>query len=158
TANQVPNIIYDIVLGGALTGAIVPVLAGAAAHRSAYHPVVKSRAGAVPSGDVPAGPGPSGNGAGPSVTGAPPAGDGGCPADAPLTGADAAQLGADGAGPRAEAEANQIASALLTWAVVLLAPASLIIALIARPLASLLLAGVPHCSQAAAVSVSSRML
>ena len=31
--------------------------------------------------------------------------------------------------------AAQIASALLTWAVVLLAPASLIIALIARPLA-----------------------
>jgi len=28
TANQVPNIIYDIVLGGALTSAVVPVLAG----------------------------------------------------------------------------------------------------------------------------------
>ena len=39
TANQVPNIIYDIVIGGALTGVIVPVLAGAAAHRSAYQPV-----------------------------------------------------------------------------------------------------------------------
>jgi len=115
TANQVPNIIYDIVIGGALTGVIVPVLAGAAAHRSAYQPVVKSRA-------------------------------------------DAARPGADGAGPGADAEAAQIASALLTWAVALLAPASLIIVLIARPLASLLLAGVPHCSQAAAVSVSSRML
>ena len=115
TANQVPNIIYDIVIGGALTGVIVPVLAGAAAHRSAYQPVVKSRA-------------------------------------------DAARPGADGAGPGADAEAAQIASALLTWAVALLVPASLIIALIARPLASLLLAGVPHCSQAAAVSVSSRML
>jgi peptidoglycan biosynthesis protein MviN/MurJ (putative lipid II flippase) len=171
TANQVPNIIYDIVLGGALTGAIVPVLAGAAAHRSAYRPVVKSRAGAVPSGDVPAGRGPAGNGAGPSGTGARPAGNGTGPAaarpgadgarpgaDGARPGADAAQLGADGASPGAEAEANQIASALLTWSVVLLAPASLIIALIARPLASLLLAGVPHCSQAAAVSVSSRML
>ena len=31
TANQVPNIIYDIVLGGALTSAVVPVLAGPAA-------------------------------------------------------------------------------------------------------------------------------
>jgi putative peptidoglycan lipid II flippase len=30
TANQVPNIIYAIVLGGALTGMVVPVLAGAA--------------------------------------------------------------------------------------------------------------------------------
>jgi putative peptidoglycan lipid II flippase len=165
TANQVPNIIYDIVLGGALTGAIVPVLAGAAAHRSAYRPVVKSRAGAVPSGDVPAGQCPPGNGAGPSGTGARPARNGTGPADTALPGADAArlgadtaQLGADGASPGADAEANQIASALLTWAVVLLAPASLVIALIARPLASLLLAGVPHCSQAAAVSVSSQML
>jgi hypothetical protein len=33
TANQVPNVIYDIVLGGALTSAVVPVLAGAAARR-----------------------------------------------------------------------------------------------------------------------------
>jgi putative peptidoglycan lipid II flippase len=165
TANQVPNIIYDIVLGGALTGVIVPVLAGAAAHRSAYRPVVKTRAGAVPSGDGPAGPGPSGNGADPSGTGARPAGNGAGPADAARAkadqaspAADAARLGADRSSPVADAEAAQIASALLTWAVVLLAPASLIIALIARPLASLLLAGVPHCSQAAAVSVSSLML
>ncbi len=35
TANQVPNIIYDIVLGGALTSAVVPVLAGPAAAGSA---------------------------------------------------------------------------------------------------------------------------
>jgi putative peptidoglycan lipid II flippase len=122
TANQVPNIIYDIVLGGALTTAIVPVLAGAAVHRSAYRPVAKT---------------PAGNGAGP---------------------ADAAGPGAGAARPEADAEATQIASALLTWTVVLLAPASLIIALAARPLASLLLAGVPHCSQSAAVTVSSRML
>ncbi len=47
---------------------------------------------------------------------------------------------------------------MLTWTVVLLTPASLIIALAARPLATLLLAGIPHCSQAAAVDVSSRML
>jgi putative peptidoglycan lipid II flippase len=165
TANQVPNIIYDIVLGGALTGAIVPVLAGAAANRSAYRPVVKTPAGAVPSGDAPAGPDPSGNGAGLSGTSACPAGNGASPAEAARPGAadaspgaDAARLGADGASPGADAEAAQIASALLTWAVVLLAPASLIIALSARPLASLLLAGVPHCSQAAAVSVSSLML
>ena len=59
---------------------------------------------------------------------------------------------------RADAEAAQIASALLTWTVVLLAPASLIIALVAHPLASLLLAGVPHCAQSAVVMVSSRML
>ena len=34
TANQVPNIIYDIVLGGALTSVVVPVLAGVAARRA----------------------------------------------------------------------------------------------------------------------------
>ena len=33
TANQVPNIVYDIVLGGALTSVVVPVLAGVAARR-----------------------------------------------------------------------------------------------------------------------------
>src|SRR5262249_24601929 len=45
TANQVPNIIYDIVLGGALTTAIVPVLARAAAHRAHYRRVERSAAG-----------------------------------------------------------------------------------------------------------------
>ena len=30
TANMVPNIIYDIVMGGALTAVVVPVLAGPA--------------------------------------------------------------------------------------------------------------------------------
>ena len=33
TANQVPNIIYDIVLGGALASVLIPVLAGPAARR-----------------------------------------------------------------------------------------------------------------------------
>jgi peptidoglycan biosynthesis protein MviN/MurJ (putative lipid II flippase) len=142
TANQVPNIIYDIVLGGALTSAIVPVLAGAAARRSAYRPVAKRSAGDGPAGEAPTGPGLAGNGASPAGNGASPAGNGTGPS---------VTAGAD-------AEAAQIASALLTWAVVLLAPASLIIALTARPIASLLLAGVPRCSQATAVDVSSRML
>jgi putative peptidoglycan lipid II flippase len=105
TANQVPNIIYDIVLGGALTSAVVPVLAGAASRR------------------------------------------------APRGGGEDR-----GAAAGADAEASQIASALLTWTVLLLAPASVVIALAARPLASLLLAGLPRCQQAAAVMVSTRML
>jgi putative peptidoglycan lipid II flippase len=105
TANQVPNIIYDIVLGGALTSAVVPVLAGAATRRAAR--------------------------------GTPPAA---------------------GAAEGADAEASGIASALLTWTVLLLAPVSLIIALAARPLATLLLAGVPRCQQAAAITVSTHML
>lgn len=93
TANQVPNIIYDIVLGGALTSAVVPVLAG---------PVTRGRDGA--------------------------------------------------------AEARRIASALLTWTVLLLVPAALVIALIAGPLTSVLIPATPGCGHAATLAASGRML
>jgi len=98
TANQVPNIVYDVVLGGVLTTALVPVLAGPAARRVSA---------------------------------------------------------ADPAGP---AETSQIASALLTWTVLLLTPVSLVIALAAGPLATLLLAGAPRCAHDAIVDVSTQML
>ena len=146
TANQVPNIIYDIVLGGALTSAVVPVLAGVAATRAPLRPARPAGGLRKPSAthNGLAGPGglATGNGAG-----GPPNGTGG------LSGATepTAEDGADAA-------ASQIASALLTWTVVLLAPASLVVVLLARPVASALLAGVPHCAQSAAVTVSSRML
>ena len=81
TANMVPNIIYDIVLGGALSSVVVPVLAG-------------------------------------------PAG---------------------GAAPAAGAEARRIASALLTWTVVLLVPVSAALALAAHPIVSALLSGATGC-------------
>ncbi len=100
TANQVPNIIYDIVLGGALTSVVVPVLAGPAARR--------------------------------------------------LTAARE---------PGGTAETSQIASALLTWTVILLAPVAVLLALTAGPVVSLLLSGAPGCHpQAAMVAVSARML
>jgi putative peptidoglycan lipid II flippase len=154
TANQVPNIIYDIVLGGALTGAIVPVLAGAAAARGApYGPAGKGRAaGRAEAGEPRNG---TGDGRAGAAKGAAPAAEG-----APASGAAAsgAVPAANGAAPGPDAEAAQIASALLTWTVVLLAPASLIIVLAARPLAAVLLAGVPHCSEATEVAISSRML
>jgi peptidoglycan biosynthesis protein MviN/MurJ (putative lipid II flippase) len=179
TANQVPNIIYDIVLGGALTSAIVPVLAGAAALRAQYRPVAGDRPGKREAGKVPAGTIPAGNGhtggaqaangrmeAVPAAGGPPGAASAGPgPSRAETSGAKTP--GAGTAGQRAvtgsarhgaDVEAAQIASALLTWTVVLLAPASLIIALVAHPLTSLLLGGVPHCSQTAVVTVSSRML
>jgi putative peptidoglycan lipid II flippase len=98
TANQVPNIIYDIVLGGALTSAVVPVLAGPAARRMA------------------------------------------------AGGRDAA------------AETDQIASALLTWTILLLAPVSVLIAVISGPLVSVLLSGAHGCRLMAIVAVSTRML
>jgi putative peptidoglycan lipid II flippase len=93
TANQVPNIIYDIVLGGALTSAVVPVLAG---------PISR--------------------------------------------------------GPDGAAEARQIASALLTWAVVLLVPVAAVLALIAGPLTTLLIPATRGCAHGATLAASARML
>jgi putative peptidoglycan lipid II flippase len=48
TANQVPNLVYELVLGGALTSAMVPVLARSA-ERSAYDPREKARVSQVSS-------------------------------------------------------------------------------------------------------------
>jgi peptidoglycan biosynthesis protein MviN/MurJ (putative lipid II flippase) len=93
TANQVPNIIYDIVLGGALTSAVVPVLAG---------PVSR--------------------------------------------------------GPDGAAETRQIASALLTWTVLLLVPVAAVVALIAGPLTTLLIPATRGCAHGATLAASARML
>jgi len=184
TANQVPNIIYDIVLGGALTSAIVPVLAGAAILRAQYRPVAGDRAGKPGPGNVPAGdiPADTGHAAGDRAAGGHAAGGraanghmGGVPAaggspgaaTTPALTAGTGTAEAGTAGQRAvtgsarlgaDAEAARTASALLTWTVVLLAPASVIVALAAHPLTSLLIGGVPHCAQSAVVEVSSRML
>ena len=137
TANQVPNIIYDIVLGGALTSAVVPVLAGAAARRASLRPARPTGAPRRPSA----------------------ARDGLASPGGLATSTDTLSSGTETTTEAgADAEASQIASALLTWTVVLLTPASLLIALLARPLAAALLAGVPNCAQSAAVTVSSRML
>ena len=48
TANQVPNLVYELVLGGALTSAMVPVLARSA-ERSARDPRAKARVSEVSS-------------------------------------------------------------------------------------------------------------
>ena len=90
TANMVPNIIYDIVLGGALSSVVVPVLAGPA--------------------------------------------------------------GAAGA------EARRIASALLTWTVLLLVPVSAVLALAAHPIVSALLTGATGCPREPLTGVAARML
>jgi putative peptidoglycan lipid II flippase len=47
TANMVPNIIYDIVMGGALTAVVVPVLAGPARMRAADRDQVEQMSGAL---------------------------------------------------------------------------------------------------------------
>ncbi len=110
TANMVPNIIYDIVLGGALTAVVVPVLAGPA------------RA---------AGGGAEGVGGG--------------------------DVAADGEAAGRE-QVRQTSAALLSWAVLLLVPVSALIAVLARPLVSLLLGGTPGCPRASMVALGARML
>jgi putative peptidoglycan lipid II flippase len=47
TANMVPNIIYDIVMGGALTAVVVPVLAGPAREQFADRDQVRQTSGAL---------------------------------------------------------------------------------------------------------------
>jgi putative peptidoglycan lipid II flippase len=98
TANQVPNIVYDIVLGGALTSVMVPVLA-----RSAER---------------------------------------------------------SGTDPAAARRVTQASSALLTWTVLILGPASVIIAVAAGPIAALLNPAGPavRCDHAAMVGVTSQLL
>ncbi|HUK68195.1 MAG TPA: lipid II flippase MurJ [Streptosporangiaceae bacterium] len=96
TANQVPNIIFDIVAGGALTAVVVPVLAGPA--QRAEHD------------------------------------------------------------PAAAADARRTASALLTWTILLLVPMSVLLALVAGPVATALFAH-PHGAQSAEIiAVATRML
>ena len=98
TANMVPNIIYDIVMGGALTAVVVPVLAG---------PALAS-------------------------------GDGDQAAD--------------------REQVRQTSAALLSWAVLLLVPVSVVVAVLARPVVSLLLGGTPGCPRASMVDIGARML
>ena len=127
TANMVPNIIYDIVLGGALSSVVVPVLAG---------PVL---AGAVLTRPGLTGSGLTGSGlTGPGLTragGEPRTGDG-----------------------DPGATARQIASALLTWTVLLLVPVSAALALAAHPVVAALLSGSAGCPRGSLVGVGARML
>jgi putative peptidoglycan lipid II flippase len=93
TANMVPNIIYDIVMGGALTAVVVPVLAGPAREHAADHDQVR-----------------------------------------------------------------QTSAALLSWTVLLLVPVSAAVAIVARPLISVLLGAAPGCPRSAMVALGTRML
>jgi putative peptidoglycan lipid II flippase len=89
TANMVPNIIYDIVMGGALTAVVVPVLAGPGLDRE---------------------------------------------------------------------QVRQTSAALLSWAVLLLTAVSALVALVARPVVSVLIGGAPGCPRTAMVAMAARML
>jgi putative peptidoglycan lipid II flippase len=58
----------------------------------------------------------------------------------------------------ARADVSRIASALLTWTIVGLVPVSVIIAVLARPLMSVMVGAPPNCDTAQVVAVSTRML
>ncbi len=60
--------------------------------------------------------------------------------------------------PEAARATSQISSALLTWTVVLLVPASAILALAAHPVISLLIPRLQGCARSEAIMVGSRML
>jgi len=98
TANQVPNLIYELALGGALTSAMVPVLARSAVRAHAD--------------------------------------------------------------PEAKAHVARITSALLTWAVIILLPLTVLVMATAQPIASLLVPANPSasCDRAAMVSATATML
>lgn len=98
TANQVPSLIYEVALGGALTSAMVPVLA-----RSAQQAHVNEQA---------------------------------------------------------KQRVTEITGALLTWAVIILLPLTVAIALVANPVATLLNPVNPnaHCDHALMIATTSRLL
>ncbi|MEO3813632.1 lipid II flippase MurJ [Sphaerisporangium sp. B11E5] len=147
TANQVPNLVFELVVGGALAGMVVPVVAGAVAR--------------VPSpGDGTAG---RAEGARGTAAGDPGADDPG--ADDPgaggagargvrLRGADARQVGAD----PAAAQVGWIASALLTWVLVVLVPLGVLTAVFAGPLMKLFAGAVEGCAPDELTAVAARML
>jgi putative peptidoglycan lipid II flippase len=101
TANMVPNIIYDIVLGGALSSVVVPVLAGR----------VDREGGA-----------------------------------------------SQGIARNEREQIRQIASALLTWTVVLLLPVSVLLAVAARPIVTAALSDASGCPHGSLAGVGTRML
>ena len=98
TANQVPDLLYQLILGGALTSAMVPVLARSA-ERASQEPAEKARV-------------------------------------------------------------SQIASAMLTWTVVIVVPLVLVIVAVAGPVASLLNPSNPnaHCVRADVIATTAYML
>ena len=138
TANMVPNIIYDIVLGGALSSVVVPVLAGPALG------VVGGLAGRVG--------GPAGTRRRRGWAG----GDFGRAGAAGTVGR-AGAVERDGAGEGADS-ARRIASALLTWTVILLVPVSAVLALAAHPIVTVLLSHASGCPRAVMAGVGARML
>lgn len=132
TANQVPNIVFEVVVGGALAGMVVPVLAGAASSAAPGIPAAESRPGET--GGAP------GSSSGTAAAGADP------PSGAV---ADAAE---------ARARVGWITSALLTWVLVLLVPLSVVTVLAARPVIDLLAGDVRGCPAGDLAAVGARML
>ncbi|WP_182886235.1 murein biosynthesis integral membrane protein MurJ [Microbispora sp. H10885] len=148
TANNVPNIIFEVVVGGALAGMVVPVLAGAAA-RAAGDGTVASPVGS------PAG-GPATTAGATAVVNATVTGRTGGGATVTTTGKATGRTTGTGR-DRARDEAGWIASALMSWVLVLLVPLGVLTALVAGPVAGLL-ARVQGCEAGQVAAVAARML
>ncbi|WP_327591072.1 virulence factor MviN [Nonomuraea sp. NBC_00507] len=155
TANQIPNIVFEVVVGGALAGMVVPVLAGAAARRAPDGPA----RGGAPDGPSEAGPAQAG---GPDGS----AGLAGAP-DGPM-GVGSAQAGGSAGLADASAQADGqdaarvswISSALLTWVIVVLVPVGVLTALFAGPIVGVFFgSAIDGCTDVGAVTaVAARML
>lgn len=136
TANQVPNIVFEIVVGGALAGMVVPVLAGVAA-RSAAGPSVGAP-DSTPVYDAP------------QVTSV---------SDEPMDMSEFSDMSEVRARAEAREEVGRISSALLTWVLLCLVPVSILTALIAGPVVSLFVGeDIKGCRASDIVAVSTRML
>nr|WP_308126889.1 lipid II flippase MurJ [Nonomuraea guangzhouensis] len=140
TANQIPNIVFEVVVGGALAGMVVPVLAGAGREAGVRRE--------------------PGGGREPDIGGEPGVGQG--PDMEPEAGvgreADVGPGHVLGGGAARE-RAGWISSALLSWVVVVLVPLGVLTAVLAGPIVGLFFGGdVPGCDVGAVTAVATRML
>jgi len=151
TANHVPNLVFEVVVGGALAGMVVPVLAGAAARslegrEGAPGGEDGSRGGGTAARERPDGPRLAGPGDGrPGETAAGTDGNGG---------------EEDAYTPKeAKARVAWITSALLTWVVAVLVPLGALTALAAEPLIGFFIGDdLRRCDTAEVTAVATRML
>ncbi|MEU7857400.1 lipid II flippase MurJ [Nonomuraea sp. NPDC049141] len=146
TANQIPNIVFEVVVGGALAGMVVPVLAGAGREAG-----VRREPGGARELDI---------GGEPDV--GPGLGTEPEPGVASETGA-ASEAGVRSGhvlgGGVARERAGWIGSALLSWVVVVLVPLGVLTAVLAGPIVGLFFGDfVRDCDAGAVTAVATRML
>lgn len=161
TANQIPNIVFEVVVGGALAGMVVPVLAGAAARASDPRAVSAPGLRGEPPLEEPDAP-EAAMGAQAALTGTP-----GIAAAAQDTSETAGGAQNTPEAARAPADSPEVArghvgrisSALLTWVLVVLVPLAVLVAVLAGPITGLFFGQtLEGCEVADVSAVAARML